>query len=126
MSVRKVGTCRIVRELGRGGMAIVYEAVQEDLDRRVAVKELPVELAKKKEFAERFRREGKAYAQLQHHAIVTVHDLIEKSDCLYLITELVDGADLGRLLVEGGPIPAACVAVIGFRIAEALDYVHFN
>ncbi len=126
MAVRKVGSCEILRELGRGGMGVVYQAHQPDLDRTVAIKELPAELAKKKEFSERFRREGKAYAQLRHQAIVAVHDFIEKSDALYLITEFVDGADLAKLLKQGGPLPPACAAVVGAKVAEALDYVHFH
>ncbi|MEW5851727.1 MAG: serine/threonine-protein kinase [Myxococcota bacterium] len=126
MTVRKVGSCRIVRELGRGGMGVVYEALQEGLDRRVAVKELPADVASRKEMAERFRREGMAYARLRHQSIVTVHDLVEKNDAIYLVTELVDGADLQKLLGKGGPFPPAVVAVIGARVAEALDHAHFN
>ncbi len=126
MTVRKVGTCDITREVGRGGMGVVYEARQEGLERTVAVKELAAELAKNPELATRFRREGLAYAQLRHQAIVAVYDLVEKLDALYLITEFVDGADLSRLVKEGGPLPSACVAVVGARVAEALDYVHFR
>jgi serine/threonine protein kinase len=126
MAVRKVGSCRIVREIGRGGMGVVYEAFQEGLDRPVAVKALDVKLARSKEIVERFRREGRAYARLRHEAIVAVHDLVEKDEGLYLVTELVDGTDLARLLAQGGALPGECVALIGARVAEALDYVHFN
>jgi serine/threonine-protein kinase len=124
--VRKVGSSRIVREIGRGGMGVVYEAFQEGLDRPVAVKALDAKLARSKEVVERFRREGRAYARLRHEAIVAVHDLVEKDDGLYLVTELVDGTDLARLLAQGGALPPECVALIGARVAEALDYVHFN
>ncbi len=124
--VRKVGSSRIVREIGRGGMGVVYEALQEGLDRPVAVKALDVKLARSKEIVERFRREGRAYARLRHEAIIAVYDLVEKEDGLYLVTELVDGTDLARLVAQGGALPAECVALIGARVAEALDYVHFN
>ncbi len=124
--VRKVGTSRIVREIGRGGMGVVYEAFQEELDRPVAVKALDMKLARSKEIVERFRREGRAYAKLRHEAIVQVHDLVDKDDGLYLVTEFVDGADLARVLHKGGALPADCVAVVGARIADALDYVHYN
>jgi serine/threonine protein kinase len=124
--VRKVGSSRIVREIGRGGMGVVYEAFQEGLERPVAVKALDQKLARSKEVVERFRREGRAYARLRHEAIVAVHDLVEKDDGLYLVTDLVDGTDLARLLAAGGALPAECVALIGARVAEALDYVHFN
>jgi serine/threonine-protein kinase len=124
--VRKVGSSRIVREIGRGGMGIVYEAFQEGLDRSVAVKALDAKLVRSKEIVERFRREGRAYAKLRHEAIVAVHDLVEKDEGLYLVTELVDGTDLARLLSRGGALPPDCVALVGARVAEALDYVHFN
>jgi serine/threonine-protein kinase len=126
MAIRKVGTCRIVRELGRGGMGVVFEAVQEGLERRVAVKALDDKLSDTPEVVERFRREGRAYAQLRHQAVVTVHDLIEKDDSLYLVTEFVDGPDLARVLKQGGALPPDCVAVVGARMAEALDYIHFH
>jgi serine/threonine-protein kinase len=124
--VRKVGSSRIVREIGRGGMGVVYEAFQEGLDRPVAVKALDTKLARSREVVERFRREGRAYAKLRHEAIVQVHDLVEKDDGLYLVTELVDGTDLAKLLAQGGALPPDCVALVGARVAEALDYVHFN
>jgi serine/threonine-protein kinase len=124
--VRKVGTSRIVREIGRGGMGVVYEAYQDGLDRPVAVKALDAKVARSAEVAERFRREGRAYARLRHEAIPAVHDLVEKDEQLFLVTDLVDGADLARVLKEGGALPPECVAVIGARAAEALDYVHFS
>ena len=124
--VRKVGTARIVREIGRGGMGVVYEAVQEALDRPVAVKALDPKLLRNKEVLERFRREGRTYAKLRHEAIVAVHDLVEKDEGIFLVTEYVDGADLARVIAEGGALPPDCVAVIGAKVAEALDYVHFE
>lgn len=126
MVIRKVGNTRIIREVGRGGMGVVYEGEQEELERKVAVKELPAELAVRKDFVERFRREGLAYARLKHHAIVTVHDLVEKNDSLYLITEFVQGCDVEKLLKNGGALPADCVAILGARVAEALDHVHLH
>ncbi len=124
--VRKVGTARIVRQVGRGGMGVVYEAFQDGLDRPVAVKILDTKLLRSKEVVERFRREGRAYARLRHEAIVAVHDLVERDDGLYLVTDLVDGADLARVVATGGALPPDCAAIVGARVAEALDYVHFN
>jgi hypothetical protein len=106
MAVRKVGTSRIVREIGRGGMAVVYEAFQEALDRRVAIKVLDAGQARSKEATERFRREGRAYAHLHHASVLAVYDLIEKDDALYLVTEFVDGADLRQVIQAGGGAPA--------------------
>jgi len=124
MTVRKVGSSRILREIGRGGMGVVYEAYQEGLDRRVAVKALDTRQARSKELLERFRREGRAYAQIRHPAVVAVHDLVEKDETLYLVTEFVDGADLRRILSGGGPLPPGCLAALGASLADALDAVH--
>jgi serine/threonine-protein kinase len=124
MAVRKVGTSRITREIGRGGMSVVYEGWQEPLDRKVAVKALDAGSARSRELVERFRREGRAYAQIHHANIIAVHDLVEKDEALYLVVEYVDGADLHRVLQAGGPLPPECVAAVGARAADALDCVH--
>ncbi len=124
MAVRKVGSCRILREVGRGGMGVIYEAYQDGLDRRVAVKALDAGKSGSADRVERFRREGRAYAQIRHEAIPIVHDLVLKDDVLYLVTEFVDGADLHHVLASGGRLPAECVAALGARLADALDCVH--
>ncbi len=123
MAVRKVGTSRVIREIGRGGMSVVYEAYQEALDRKVAVKALDAPSARSEELAERFRREGRAYAQIHHAGIIAIHDFVEKDEAFYLITEFVDGADLDRL-VAGGPLPPDCVATVGAAVADALECIH--
>ena len=123
MPVRKVGTSRVIREIGRGGMSVVFEAYQEALDRRVAVKALDAPSARSEELAERFRREGRAYAQIHHAGIIAVHDFVEKDEALYLVTEYVDGADLDRL-VRSGPLPPDAVAAIGAAVADALECIH--
>ncbi len=123
MAVRKVGTARVIKEIGRGGMSVVYEAYQEALDRKVAVKQLDAPSARSEELAERFRREGRAYAQIHHAGIIAIHDFVEKDEALYLVTEFVDGEDLSRLL-QGGPLPPDCVAAIGAAVADALECIH--
>src|SRR5512137_2035351 len=123
MAVRKVGTSRVIREVGRGGMSVVYEAYQEALDRKVAVKALDAVAARSDDLAERFRREGRAYAQIHHPGIIAIHDFVEKDEALYLVTEFVDGEDLHELLA-GGPLPPDCVAAIGAAVADALECIH--
>lgn len=123
MAVRKVGTSRVIREIGRGGMSVVYEAYQEALDRKVAVKQLDAPSARSEELAERFRREGRAYAQIHHAGIIAIHDFVEKDDAFYLITEFVDGVDLSQLLA-GGSLPPDCVAAVGAAVADALECIH--
>ena len=124
MKPRKVGECRILGELGKGGMATVYRAVHEPLQREVAIKELPADASKNKEALSRFKREALALAAFRHQNIVTLYDLIEKGDALYMIMELVDGPTLGDLLREGA-LPPEVAAVIAAQIAAALEHAHF-
>jgi serine/threonine protein kinase len=124
MAIRKVGSARILAEVGRGGMGVVFAAEQENLERRVAIKELPEDQASRPEVAERFRREGRAHAMLHHQAIPAVFDLLEKNGALYLVTEFVDGADLAKVMQKGGALPPECAALVGAVVADALHHVH--
>src|SRR3974390_3447542 len=91
----------ILECLGRGGMGVVYKARQKSLDRLVALKILAPEREKDPQFAERFAREAKTLAQLNHPSIVTVHDFGEAGGLFYLVMELVDGVNLRQLLHSG-------------------------
>ncbi len=125
MAIRKVGDCRILGPLGKGGMAQVYRAVHEGLQREVAIKELPPDTAKNKEALSRFRREAMALAGFRHQHIVTLFDLIEKNDGFYMVMELVDGPTLSELIKEA-PLPPDAVCVIGLQLASALEHAHFH
>jgi eukaryotic-like serine/threonine-protein kinase len=125
VAIRKVGDCRILGPLGKGGMAQVYRGVHEVLQREVAIKELSPEAAKSAEQLSRFKRESMALAGFRHQHIVTLYDLIEKNDGLYMIMELVDGPTLAELIKEA-PLPADAVAVIGLQLASALEHAHFH
>jgi serine/threonine protein kinase len=94
----RLGPFRILRELGRGGMGVVYEALQEDPRRRVAVKVLPA--ATGHVTIERFRREAQALAALQHPGIVAVHTAGVEGSLLYYAMELVEGQDLDACIEE--------------------------
>ena len=124
MAIRKVGDCRILGELGKGGMGVVYRGVHEGLQREVAIKELTADGAKNKEALSRFRREAIALAGFRHQNIVTLYDLVEKNDALYMVMELVDGPTLTELIREG-PLPSEVVAVLGVQLAGALEHAHF-
>src|SRR5437764_11372902 len=87
----------IIELLGQGGMGAVYKARQVKLDRLVALKILPREAGRDPAFAERFSREARALARLQHPGIVGVHDFGEAGGLFYLIMEYVDGANLRQL-----------------------------
>src|SRR5437870_361262 len=88
----------ILECLGRGGMGVVYKARQPRLDRVVALKILAPEKENDSHFAERFAREAKALARLNHANIVTVHDFGEANGFYYLMMEFVDGISLRQLL----------------------------
>jgi serine/threonine-protein kinase len=122
---RKVGAYRVLGELGRGGMALVYRGLHEGLQREAALKELLPEGQQDKETLSRFKREALALGAFRHQNIVTVYDLVEKNDSLFLVMEYVDGPTLHDL-IKDGPLPADVAAVIGARIASALDHAHFR
>ena len=101
---RKIGAYRVLGELGRGGMALVYRGLHEMIQREVAIKELLPEGQRDKESLSRFRREALALAAFRHQNIVTLYDLVEKNGALFMVMELVDGPTLAELLREG-PVP---------------------
>ena len=115
---------RIERVLGRGGMGVVYLAWQRALDRMVALKLLAPELAGDERFRERFLRESRLAASLDHPNIVPVHDAGQVDGWLYIAMRYVEGRDLGRLLDEQGALaPERTIALLA-PIADALDTAH--
>jgi serine/threonine protein kinase len=109
--------------LGQGGMGAVYKARQIKLDRLVAIKVLPPEVARDPAFAERFTREARSLARLNHSNIVTVHDFGDADGLYYFTMEYVDGRNL-RDLLESGALPGAKVLEIMPQICDALQYAH--
>src|SRR5579859_6762836 len=95
---KMLGNYRILTTLGQGGMARVYKAYQENLDREVAVKVLPPWFAADRNFVERFNLEARLVARLSHPNIVTVHDAAEFKGNLYIVMQLVDGGTLKHRL----------------------------
>ncbi len=115
---------RIESLLGRGGMGAVYKGVQAALERPVAIKLLPAELAGDGDFLVRFQREARTLAKLQHPGIVTVHDFGQTSEGhLYFVMEFVDGTDLQHILKGPGLQPAQAFEMIA-QICDALFYAH--
>src|SRR5438034_638329 len=98
--VRTVGRYEILREVGRGGMAVVYLARQTDLDRHVALKELAAFHAADPAFAERFLRESRVAGSLSHPNIVTVHDYFEHEGVPYISMEYLQRGSLRPLVGE--------------------------
>jgi len=98
------GHYTIEEPIGKGGMGEVYRARDTTLDRDVAIKVLPEELSRDKERMERFKREARLLAQLNHKNIATLHGLEEHDGQLFLVMELVEGETLAERIARG-PIP---------------------
>jgi serine/threonine protein kinase len=113
----------IIELLGMGGMGMVYKARQPRLDRLVALKILPVESQQHPSFAERFAREAKALAKLNHPGIVTVYDFGQTDQYYYFIMEYVDGMNLRQLLKAESVTPQQALELV-VQICTALQYAH--
>ncbi|MFJ7018716.1 serine/threonine-protein kinase [Streptomyces sp. NPDC101117] len=123
---RQVAGYRIEREIGRGGMAVVYRARDLRLERTVALKLLAPELARNDTFRRRFTHESRAAAAIDHPHIVPVFEAGETDGVLYIAMRYVAGSDLRHLLDQQGPLPAPTALRIAAQIASALDAAHEN
>jgi serine/threonine protein kinase len=113
----------ILSLIGQGGMGFVYKVRQPRLDRVVALKILPQSLAAAPEFAERFTREGRLLARLNHPNIVTIHDFGQANGFFYLLMEFVDGVNLRQAMRAGKFTPEQALAIVP-KICEALQFAH--
>ncbi len=114
---------RILSELGRGGMGVVYRALDESLQREVALKLLSPELVADPELHRRFLQEARAAAALSHPGVAVVHEIDQADGVTYIAMELVGGEPLAQVL-RGGPLPLARAIELGLEIAEALAAGH--
>ncbi|MFF0200451.1 serine/threonine-protein kinase [Streptomyces sp. NPDC005017] len=121
---RQVAGYRIEREIGRGGMAVVYQARDLRLDRTVALKLLAPELARNDTFRRRFTHESRVAAALDHPHIVPVFEAGETDGVLYIAMRYVPGSDLRHLLDRQGPLPLPAALRIAAQVASALDAAH--
>ena len=118
------GEYSLQRELGRGGMGIVYLARDVQLDRDVAIKVLPSHLARTSASRERFLREARTAAGLSHPNIVPIHRVGEAGGFVFFVMSYVDGETLGERLRTKGPLPPADAARVLREVAWALAYAH--
>jgi beta-lactam-binding protein with PASTA domain/predicted Ser/Thr protein kinase len=120
------GRYLVVRKLGRGGMANVYLAEDQELGRRVAIKMLDDRHAQDEQFVERFRREAKNAAGLSHPNIVSIYDRGQAEGTYYIAMEYLEGRTLKELLVARGPTPLAVAIDYARQILAALGFAHRN
>jgi len=124
----RIGRYKIVRELGRGAMGVVYHAIDPNIGRPVAIKTIQLSGARSPEEQERLRerlfREARSAGILSHPGIVTIYDVEQEGDLAYIAMEYVDGPTLDQLL-SGAPPPASAqlFSILG-QTAAALDYAH--
>ncbi len=118
------GGYRIEEVAGRGGMGVVYRAVQLDLGRPVALKLIAADRAADPDFRERFQRESRMAAAIDHPNVVPVHGAGEQDGQLYLVMRYVRGTDLHALIKRAGPLAPERAAAIVAQVASALDAAH--
>jgi serine/threonine-protein kinase len=119
-----LGRYEIIEKIGSGSMGTVYRAKDSALDREVALKTIRTGAEVEPELRERFYREARACARLQHPHIITVYDLGEAEQIAYIAMELLDGRDLRKVIVQREPIPVVVKIEIMVQICDALAYAH--
>jgi predicted Ser/Thr protein kinase len=118
------GSYDIQREVGRGGMGVVYLATDRRLGRRVALKVIVPELAADPQFRERFEREARVAATLEHPHVVPVYEAGEHDGSLFIAMRFIDGRDLASDVRERGPVAPQRLARLVVQVAGALDAAH--
>jgi DNA-binding beta-propeller fold protein YncE len=119
-----VAGCRIESVVGRGGMGVVYRARELELDRVVALKLIAPELLEDAGIRERFLKEVRTAAAIEHPNVIPVYAAGERGGAMYLVMRYIDGADLRTLIQRDGPLAPGHAAEVVGRIAAGLDVIH--
>ena len=122
----RLGPYDVIEEIGAGGMAVVYKAVQPSLNREVAIKVLRREYALDRQISTRFEREAAALATLQHGNVVHVYDFVREAERPYIVMEYVEGVDLFDVLSLSSRLPPDVAALIARGIAGGLEHAHHH
>lgn len=125
-SGQMLGPYRIISQIGKGGMANVYKAYQPSVDRDVAIKVLPSQLAESKEFAIRFHQEARIIAKLEHPHILPVFDYGESDGVAYFVMRYLEAGTLKDKMEAGRPLPLKDIDRIFTQLADALSYAHMH
>src|SRR5260221_13552741 len=120
---QRLGQYEITALLGKGGMAIVYQARQTSINRNVAIKVIKPDSTGTSDFLTRFEREANTIAHLSNPHILNVFDYGQQDDLVYLVMELLQGGSLADL-IQQGPLPTLTALHILDQVASALDYAH--
>jgi serine/threonine protein kinase len=115
---------QIISKLGQGAMAVVFKAKQLSLDRIVAIKVLPKRLSENQEFVDRFYKEGRAAARLNHPHIVAAYDVGEAGGYHYFVMEFIDGDTVYEEIAKGRPLEETRAIRIILETAQALEHAH--
>jgi len=118
-----LGKYNIIEEVGRGGMAVVYKALQTDLKREVALKVMPANITLNYRFVERFLSEGQSVAKLSHPNIVNIYEMSSENGVYYIAMEYINGTNLYQHLNENKPKLVDVLEIVS-KLAEALAYAH--
>ncbi|MCL2688306.1 MAG: protein kinase [Chitinispirillia bacterium] len=119
-----IGKYRISGKLGKGGMGDIYKAVQEPLNRNVALKVLPLQLSRDEEFSKRFEIEAQAISKMEHQNIVSIYEYGEADGYRFIAMQLVDGMDLGTYINETRVISVPEIIDFAKQICRGLRYAH--
>ena len=116
---KEIGDYRILEKIGQGGMGSVYLALQKSLNRRIALKVMPIDDSISKDAIDRFILEARLTASVDHPNVVTVYNVGQGRDFLYIAMEYVQGVTLGEMMLEG-PIPEKSVWEIAYQVGQGL------
>src|ERR1051325_7058388 len=124
----RIGRYKIIRELGRGAMGVVYHAIDPNIGRPVAIKTIQLGAVRNPDEQQRLRerlfREARSAGILSHPGIVTIYDVEQQDDLAYIAMEYVDGPTLDDVLSRDAPVPQAEMFNVLGQTAAALDYAH--
>src|SRR5687767_9425013 len=120
----RLGKYEVLRRIGKGGMGTVYQAIDTDLQRLVALKVMSPEMAANPVMRDRFKREARSAAKLRHDNIVSIYEYGEHQGQCYLALEFVDGKDLHEFVSRNGKLDPSAAREILVQADSALDHAH--